>query len=322
MTEKKRMSMKIFFLKNKYILYHILFVAGLIILDQLSKHFSLYFPNTISNAQFLGFSLSEPIKNYNLIFGFDFGMNPLLILSYLTAIFCLFLFCYILSFIFIPKALWILQTGISLLFAGFTGNFLSKVLLSYNTDFIKWSFSQKVTIYFNLSDIFQTLAFIIIFLQVILLRKILWRAKERRSQFLVIKNYQIQFISYCVLAFICFSLFFLLLNYQFFSFISPTEFPNIDKLSEAFFSYSSFSLFFFVLFITLFFGYLSHKIYGPIYAFERYVRSLLRGEQVQDLQLRKNDQLKHLEKLARDIKKSLGRTNRTKNTKSKVFKKT
>ena len=309
--------MKIFFLKNKYILYHILLLVGLISIDQFSKYLSLHLPSTISNFQILGLSLSEPVKNYNLIFGFDFGMNPLLILSYLTALFCLFLFCYILSFIFIPKTFWILQIGISALFAGFTGNFISKALLSYNIDFIKYSPSQKISLYFNLSDIFQTLAFIIIFLQIAILRKALWRAQERRNQFLVIKNYQIQFISYCVLAFICFAIFFFILNYQLLSFVSSTGFSDIDKTSKAFLTYSLFSLLFFCLFMTLFFSYLSHKIYGPIYAFEKYIRSLLKGEKVKDLKLRKNDQLKHLENLARDIRGGLQtshHTNRIKKT--------
>ena len=299
------MSMKIFFLKNKYVLYHILLLAGLISLDQLGKYLSFLFPNTISNFQILGLSLAEPVKNYNLIFGLDFGIHPLLILSYVTALFCLLLFCYILSFVFIPKIFWILQTGISFLFAGFTSNFISKMLLSYNIDFIRWSFSQKFSVYFNLSDIFQTLAFFILFVQIALFRKILWRDQEKRNRFLVIKNYQIQFISYCVLVFICLSAFFLISNYQFLNFISPDNSSDIYKISQAFFTYSLFSLLVLGLFLTFFFSYLSHKIYGPVYAFERHIRSLLKGEPVKDLKLRKNDQLKHLENLAKNIKEGL-----------------
>ena len=261
------MSTKIFFLKNKYILYHILLLTGLIGLDQFSKYLSSYFPMTISKFQIFGLSLSEPVKNYNLIFGFDFGLHPLFIFSCLTALFCLLCFCYIISFVFIPKAFWLLQTGLSFLFAGFTGNFISKVLLSYNIDFIKWFPSQKISLYFNLSDIFQTLAFLIIFLQIISLRKALWRDQERRNRFLVIKNYQIQFISYCVLAFFCLSGFFFLLNYQFLGLISSEAFSNIDKINKAFFSFSLLSLFFLCLFLTLFFSYLSHKNLWPYLCF-------------------------------------------------------
>ena len=293
------------FLKSKYLFFHLFLLTTLIIIDQFSKYLSLQFLTTSSKIQVLGFSLSEPVKNYNLIFGLDFSLSPLLILTYLPALFCLCLFYYVLSLVFIPKTFYFLQSGITVLFAGFTGNFLNKVFLSYTIDFIKWSPAEHFKLYFNLSDIFQTLAFIIIFLQIILLRKTLWRAKEKRKQFLIVKNYQIQFISYCILAFLCFSFFFLLLNYQFLEWIAQTSFPNIYKVRISFLKYSIFILFLLCLFMTIFFTYLSNKIYGPVYAFERYMRSLLKGEQNKDFKLRNNDHLKQLEKLAEDIKTGL-----------------
>ena len=121
----------------------------------------------------------------------------------------------------------------------------------------------------------------------------------------MMKNYQLQFVTYCILAFVCLSVFFLLLNYQFLGLVDFTNFSNIDQISNSFFKYSVLILFFLCGFITLFFLYLSNKIYGPFYAFERYIKALLNGEKPKDLQLRKHDQLKHLENLAKDIKKSL-----------------
>ena len=293
------------FLKNKYFLSQVFLFIVLLVLDQLSKYSALRFLTVASEGSSFGFSLQAPIKNHNLIFGFDFGLEPLLVITSITALFCLFLFYYILSLIFIPKAFYFLQTGITILFSGFASNSINKLAKAYTIDFIKWSPSESLSIYFNLADIFQTTAWLLIFLQIALLRKTLWRAKEKRNLFLMMKNYQLQFVTYCILAFVCLSVFFLLLNYQFLGLVDFTNFSNIDQISNSFFKYSVLILFFLCGFITLFFLYLSNKIYGPFYAFERYIKALLNGEKPKDLQLRKHDQLKHLENLAKDIKKSL-----------------
>lgn len=257
----------------------------------------------------MAFSLQAPIKNYGLIFGWDFGSNDLLINISLSAVFCLFLFYYILSLVFIPKNFYHLQTGISVLFSGFTGNVINKIANGYIIDFISWSPSQSLNMYFNTADVFQTLGWLLILMQFVFLRKYLWREGERRKQLFVMRIYQLKFVGYCVLAFFCLSFFFLLLNYQFIGFVEDMDFYTLKQAGSFFFQYSFFILFLFWTFILIFFIYLSNKIYGPLYAFEKYIKALIKGENPKDLQMRKNDQLKHLEDLAKEIKESLNKSN-------------
>ena len=297
------------FSKNKHFLFHAFLFIALFALDQLSKFSALQFLTASFEKSFLGFSLQAPIKNYHLLFDLNFGLDNLLVNTSITAIFCLFLFYYILSLIFIPKYFHHLQTGITILFSGFASNAINKLINSYVLDFIKWSPHESTNIYFNLADIFQTVAWLFILLQIIVFRKHIWRKTEKRKQFIVMKVYQFQFIVYCVLAFFCLSAFFLLLNYQFIGYIKVINFANIHQVSSSFLKYSFFILFLFCSFICIFFIYLSNKIYGPIYAFQRYIKSLLAGENPKDLQIRKNDHLKHLETLAKDIKKGLIKSN-------------
>ena len=297
--------MKSFIFKYKYIFLHFLLVIALVALDQLSKYSALHFLTSPSEGSLLGFSLQAPIKNDHLIFGLDAGSGRLLINTFITAVLCLCLFYYALSLVFIPKALSYLQIGISILFSGFTSNLINAIAQGYVLDFIKWSPSQTIGIYFNLADIFQTIAWPVILLQFFLLKKYIWKEKEKRKRLLVMTTDQFQFIGYSALTFFCISTFFLILNYQFLGFIEVINFSNIRPISNSFFKYSFFMLLLLSVFVGTFFLYLSNKIYGPIYAFEKYVKALLNGENPKDLRLRKHDQFKHLEDLAKDIKENL-----------------
>ncbi len=294
-------------LKNRYV-FHISLLVILIVLDQFSKYLALQYLS-FSEGSFLGFSLNV-IENYSFIFGFlNIGSGNIVFSTVITAIFCLFLFYYIISLIFIPRYFYYLQIGVTVLFAGFAGNALNKIINGYVIDFLRWSPYRTLNIHFNLADIFQTVAWLFILSQILVFRKHIWRENEKRKQLIIIKSYQLQFIGYSVLGFICLSVFFLLLNYQFLEFIKIESFTNINQIDASFLKYSLFMLFLFCLLIAFFFLYLSNKIYGPLYAFQRYIEALLNGEKPEDLKVRKDDQLKHLEDLARDIKKSLEKSN-------------
>ena len=254
---------------------------------------------------FLGFSLLSHIKNYDLIFGLTLASKNLFVNTSLTAIFCLFSFYYILLLIFIPKPFYYLQVGITVLFSGFTSNFINKLSNGYVLDFISWHPFQNITFYFNLADIFQTLAWLFILIQIFSLRKLIWRKNEKRTRFFIKSAYQFEFIGYASLAFFCLSAFLLLISYQYITFMEVTNYTNINEFKVSFLKYSFVMLFALCFLIGIFFLYFSNKIYGPLYAFEKYIKALIKGDNPKDLQFRKNDQLKHLEGLAQDIKKAL-----------------
>ena len=78
-----------------------------------------------------------------------------------------------------------------------------------------------------------------------------------------------------------------------------------DQIIKLFPKYAIYMIVAFLIPITVLVTYLSNKIYGPIYSFEKYLKALLNNESPKEFNLRKGDQLKHLEKTALEMKKRI-----------------
>ncbi|MBC6415777.1 MAG: signal peptidase II [Bdellovibrionales bacterium] len=296
---------KSFVFLYKSVIYNMTFVGSLIFFNQSLESF--FQKNPLSTSSFLGFSIQEPIKNTGFIFGFQLKEMSLFLHMILVAICLLFSFYYFIFILFSSrKEKTLLQISISFLFAGWLSNFLNKLSQLYVLDYIKWEIFRSITIYFNLADMFQTVGWFLLILQIIYFRKQIWREYERRKKLLVLKKLQYQFLAYCSFIFVLLSVFFILLIQKILTVLELSNNPLIKEISHSFLVAYFFSLFFLYFFFGLFFIYISNKIYGPIYAFERYIREILEGKNTEkDFHLRKGDQFKHLEKLAKDIKKKL-----------------
>ena len=48
--------------------------------------------------------------------------------------------------------------------------------------------------------------------------------------------------------------------------------------------------------------YFSNRIYGPIYAVQKYLKAILNGENPSDLKLRKGDQVREMQELMSQLK--------------------
>lgn len=311
------------FFKNNSFLFYMALSAILIALDQLAGQVAKHFLTNNNGAvsSFFKFSIEQPAQNCHLIFGWNLGLDPLFANTVLAAVFCASLFYYILFLVFLPYKLFWLKIGMSFVFSGFAGNWIDKIISTCVLDFIKWAPLPHFSLWFNMADIFQTCGWLIVFTQLFLLKKSIWRANEKRKSLLVSRSFQLRFVGFCVLGFMCLSAFFLLINYQFLVFADLPSFPNIQHIGWSFFKFSIIILFFLCVAVGVFFFYLSNKIYGPVYAFEKYLKALIKGENPKKLKLRKNDQFRHLEDLAQEIKKQWDKKNNgIKKTKNKVKK--
>ena len=289
--------------KNIYLNFFLL--GFLIFLDQLFKsQIENSSPVFKESSSFLGFSISN-IQNPHFIFGWDFGANPLFIQTILISLFLLLLFYYLVLLFFARQKFYTLQVACSFLFAGFASNLFNKISQFYVLDYIKWSLGHNMTLYFNMADVFQMMGWILFISQLILNHRLIWKKEEKRRSFFILKKYQYQFLAYCTAIFVLVSVFFILFSYQFFSFLDFNGSYDLKSLSFFFFLMLFFLLAFIYFFIGLFFIYVSNKIYGPVFAFEKYIRKLLKGEEPGDFKLRSHDQFKNLQVLAQDIKKSL-----------------
>ena len=290
--------------KNVYLNFFLLLF--LIFLDQ-------FFKNQVENSSealkesggFLGFSLSS-VQNPHFIFGWDPGTSPLFVQTSLISLFLLLLFYYFVLLFFTRQKFYTLQLACSFLLAGFSSNLFNKLSQFYVLDYIKWSWGTGFSLYFNLADVFQLVGWLIFISQLVLNHRLIWKKDERRKSFFILKKYQYQFLAYCTAIFVWVSVLLILFSYQFFSFLDKSEgSPALEQLSPGFFLLLFFLLGGIYFFIGLFFIYVSNKIYGPVFAFEKYIRQLLKGEEKGDFKLRPQDQFKNLQPLAQDIKKAL-----------------
>lgn len=239
--------------------------------------------------------------NKGFIFGTLQGLPASLTLVTLSSMGGLLFFIYIIFIIMLSPQLNMLKAGLGLLVGGIIGNVVDRAIHGGTLDFIPMKLPYLPPIVFNPADVFQWIGAAIIAYKIITKENIIWYPENQRGFSLVNAKEQVKFalkfaaISLCTcLVLGLFALSYLTLTLQS---------ANIASKSPAIgfaISYLAITLFFTT--ISFFAGLiLSQRTAGPLYAFEKYVEDLLKGEK-RDLKLREGDNYKHLEKVADDLK--------------------
>lgn len=252
---------------------------------------------------FFGLSL-EKFINYNWAFGLKFSVQFLLTLVILLCALLAIVYFYILSIFYIPVKAYT-RFSLTLIAAGMVSNLVDRLQKSHVVDFISFKMTQNISFHFNTADIIQTIGLIMLLFIIFKNRSLIWRLRETRQFFkLVLKQDQIHLIAYISITLTLFSMFFILMNYLFIDSIYSLMQAEPNQASYAFLVYSLFALIFYVIPISIITSmYFTKQIYGPIYAFDRYVREFLQGNNSKEFKLRQNDRLKEvLESLAAEIK--------------------
>lgn len=286
------------YIKNLWIQLTLGFIF-LLSLDQLTKFFS----DKIPEVSFLGFS-TEKILNPGIIFGLNlentFISNSILNIFTVSTL----IMAYIILLYFLPKSFIRIRWGLTFIFTGAFSNLLDRLIYHQVIDILKFQFINYIY-YINFADIIQTAGWLIVFYEVLKKRRSIWRKFEQRKSFIVFKRYQNEFIIYTLWMSICTFLLVLLFSLNYLHKISSLSLNEHNALISAF-PFDLFYLFLLflipVLLITIYF---SNKVYGPVYAFEKYVKSLLKEKPSYDLKLRDNDHFKSLEELSKEIKNKL-----------------
>ena len=299
------MAKKLGILKDKItslpgMLDYLLLCFCVFILDQASKIFALLFFSNQSSQGFFGFST---ISNSDFVFGWNFYLDSQFTSSLTAGILAAFTFYYIVFLHYTKNTHSYLKFGISFVFAGFFSNSMNKVLTGFVTDIFYINLSFLPKIYFNLADLFQILGWTLVIFGSKDLVKTFFLQKNYRKQIFVSKD-QMQFVGFFLLAFFCLSFFFVLLNWQFINYLEKSSQTDL-LISYSFFKYSILILIGISIFIASFLIYFSNSVYGPLFSFKRHIESLLKDKKTPDLKLRKRDQFKDFEDLAKKIKKSL-----------------
>lgn len=289
----------------------ILVVASLfftILFDQASK---LYALNMVDS--WIGPVHLVLIRNHGAMLGAFSNLPAFLrIVSLSTSgFFLLSIYCF-LQYI-IRIRLFTLRIGLSFLIGGILGNVIDRTIYGFVIDFLSVQIGTWHSPVWNIADMIQWLGYILIVIALIKEGHLLWPDQNSRHTFWVNKKFQIKYAVIFISTGLLLTLISLVFSYTYLK-ITLTEVLGhnpgaISQYTEAYLF--SFLILVLAFSVTLFViaKIISHRIAGPVYAFERYLCDVLDGKGLtksgQALRLRAGDDFAHLEKLAEQVREKI-----------------
>lgn len=293
-------------MQKRYWILVMAIIPAIFFLDQGTKQWAL---NNIQNLEIHGFYGFILHRNPGAILGTFAGLPPLLrVVSLSTAgAFLIFIFG-ILQYI-IPKPLFPLRLGMSILLGGILGNVWDRMTQGAVIDFILLRFGNWTSPAFNVADAVQWVGYAMIVYMLIRKGHEIWPDSNARRMIWVNPRFQIK---YCIVLTLIGLAFALISGVFSFSYLQITiddlVFGSPEAMEKRFLVpfFQTYLLMTFAFLIGLFVlgRILSHRIAGPLYAFEKFVEDTLNGKD-RELKLRAGDDFKHLEKVAKNLKKKL-----------------
>jgi signal peptidase II len=287
----------------------VIFLVVLIwFLDQASKYWAL---NNISALQFHGPLGLVLVRNPGAILGAFSHLPPLLRIVSLSTGGAFLIFIYASIQYLLPKTSLTLRSGMSILLGGILGNVTDRILDGSVVDFIVFRLGTQTSPAFNLADAFQWVGYGMVVYSLLREGNQIWPSANERKRVWVLPRFQIRFtfvIMSIGLAFVIISGVF---SYTYLKVTIRDLAPGTAQAMEDRFLVpfmETFSIvvtgFMFLLFIIG--KILSHRIAGPLYAFELFLEDLLSGRD-RKLKIRAGDDFRHLEELGEKVRQHLAR---------------
>lgn len=201
-----------------------------------------------------------------------------------------------------------LRGGLSILIGGIIGNVTDRIIWGYVVDFIVIGTPKLASPAFNMADALQWVGYAMIVYSIIREGDLLWPENNVRKQYWV--NWRFQ-IKYCLilmavglsLTIICLVFSFTYMRVMIQELVGNNAFLMNKFLAPYVITFIIISISFCAILFAV--GrVISHRIAGPVYAFERFLNATLDGKTT-NLKLRTGDEFLHLEKLAHRIQERL-----------------
>lgn len=250
-----------------------------------------------------GYYRTSSIAHFNrgFIFGSLQDLPPSLTLVTLTSVGAILIVMYLLFLFLLSAELKSLKISLSLFAGGILGNVLDRAIFGGTLDFIPLNLGSYFSVVFNPADLFQWIGAGGIFYNIIVNDNSIWYPENQRSLNLINKKEQFKFAFKCSLISFCstFILGIFSISYLTLTLKNLNHFSSSEIIAYTF-CFICLSIFF--IFLSFMVGIvLSHRSVGPLYAFEKYVESLLIGER-KDLKLREGDNYQHLIEVGDNLK--------------------
>lgn len=201
-----------------------------------------------------------------------------------------------------------LRTGLSILIGGIIGNVTDRILWGYVVDFIVIGTPTLSTAAFNIADALQWVGYAMIASAIIREGDLLWPENNVRKQYWVNMSFQLKYCFILMGVGLSLTLICLVFSYTYIRVtIQELVGNNVYLLNKFLFPYVITFIIICVAFCAILFAVgriISHRIAGPLYAFERFLAATLEGKPA-TLKLRNGDEFKHLEELSAQISERL-----------------
>lgn len=216
-----------------------------------------------------------------------------------------FLLCiYVIIQYLLPLKSMLLRTGLSILIGGILGNVADRIIWGYVVDFLVIDFGSFSSPAFNIADAVQWIGYIMIVTAIIKEGELLWPENNTRRKYWVNASFQIKYCFVLMGIGVALALISLVFSYTYIRVSISDLTAGNEYLVNKFIGPFVITYLFIVLgFSSILFTLgkiISHRIAGPLYAFERFLDETLKGQHV-ELKLRAGDEFRHLEELSLKI---------------------
>lgn len=274
-------------------------VPGVWLFDQITK---LWATKNLSDLIFYGPFGLVLHHNPGAILGTFADLPPVLRIVSLSTGGAFLVFIYAAIQYLLPSRSIHLRIGMSLLLGGILGNVTDRILHGAVTDFLVIGSRQMSSPAFNVADAIQWVGYSLVVYGLVRDGSLFWPDANVRKSVWVNPRFQLRFCLTLVGIGACFCVICGVFAYTFLKItiddlvVGPAGMMEHRFLTPFLITYSVISVgFFFMLFVIG--RILSHRMAGPLYGFEFYLRELMRGKD-RKFKMRKGDEFRHLEELA------------------------
>lgn len=217
-----------------------------------------------------------------------------------------------------------LRMGLSILIGGIIGNVTDRIIWGYVVDFIVVGTPGLSSAAFNLADALQWLGYGLIVTAIVRDGDLLWPENNTRKVYWVNRSFQLKYCLMLMGVGLGLTLISAVFSYTYLRVTILELVGNnvylMDKFLTPFaLTFAIIAIAFSAVLFTI--GKLiSHRIAGPLYAFERFLDNALSGHPDPTLKLRAGDEFKHLEELAEKVNQRLNQIRETRTVNVVEFK--
>jgi signal peptidase II len=199
-----------------------------------------------------------------------------------------------------------LRSGLSILLGGILGNVADRIGWGFVVDFIVLGTPTLSSPAFNLADAVQWIGYLMIVIAIIREGDILWPENSTRQTYWINRKFQLKYSFFLFGVALSLGVVGCVFSYTYFR-VTITELVGNNQylLNKFLVPFVVAFILIFLTFAVILFAlgkYLSHRIAGPIYAFEKSLKDILGGNTQRSLRLRSADEFKHLEELTNQVR--------------------